>query len=190
MIEKSLVFLQDEMNAYLTLTTGNDQFEVKISNVSAGDGKEMDKDNVVALTLVNVEEEYAYKDHQSYRVLTNGEKAKVSPDLKLNLYVMFSVHFNHYNVGLEYLSHIARFFQGKCYFDQKNSPRLDKEVSYLNMELYTMNFEQINQLWGALGGKYRPCLMYKVRMLTIQENLIHKTVTAAGSSDFGPNPIS
>jgi hypothetical protein len=102
--------------------------------------------------------------------------------------VLFSVHFKNYNVGLQYLSLIAKFFQSKRYFTPKNSPRLDEEVSYLNLELYTLNFEQINQMWGAIGAKYRPSVLYKVRMLTIQEDEVISTVTSAGSPSFNNTP--
>jgi hypothetical protein len=185
MIEKSLVFLQDELNAHLTLTTGNDQFQVELSTIVDMAGKtEFASENAIGLTLVNTEEEFAYKDQKSYRILENGESAKVNPEIKLNLYVLFSVHFKNYNVGLQYLSLIAKFFQSKRYFTPKNSPRLDEEVSYLNLELYTLNFEQINQMWGAIGAKYRPSVLYKVRMLTIHGEAIINTVTAAQSPDF------
>ncbi len=40
----------------------------------------------------------------------------------------------------------------------------------LNIELYTLTFEQINHLWGSLGGKQVPFAMYKVRLVRIQEN--------------------
>ena len=35
-------------------------------------------------------------------------------------------------------------------------------------ELYTLTFEQINHLWGSLGGKQSPFVMYKIRLVRIQ----------------------
>ena len=34
-----------------------------------------------------------------------------------------------------------------------------------------MNFEQVNHLWSTLGGKYLPSALYKVRQLTIFEDV-------------------
>ncbi len=35
--------------------------------------------------------------------------------------------------------------------------------------MHTPGFEKMNHLWGYLGAKYLPSVMYKVRMITIQE---------------------
>ncbi len=31
-----------------------------------------------------------------------------------------------------------------------------------------MNFEELNNLWGVLGGAYFPSVVYKVRMVKVQ----------------------
>ena len=41
----------------------------------------------------------------------------------------------------------------------------------LHPELYTLTFEQINHLWGSLGGKQSPFVMYKVRLVKIQSSI-------------------
>jgi hypothetical protein len=46
---------------------------------------------------------------------------------------------------------------------------LDPGIIKLIVELYTLNFEQQNHLWGFLGAKYMPSVMYKARLLSIQE---------------------
>ncbi|HXS15683.1 MAG TPA: Pvc16 family protein, partial [Polyangiaceae bacterium] len=46
------------------------------------------------------------------------------------------------------------------------------DIKELSVELYTMNFEQVNHLWSTLGGKYMPSVLYKVRNLSISEHLI------------------
>ena len=35
------------------------------------------------------------------------------------------------------------------------------------MELHSLTFEQINHLWGSLGGKQVPFVMYRARMLSL-----------------------
>lgn len=190
MIDKSLTFLTNEVNAHLTLNNGPTAYQVELSNImTQGNTPEMTGDGV-ALTLVNTEEEYAYKDQNSYRTLSNGEVAKVSPEIKLNLYVMFSANFKVYDVGLNYLSQIVKYFQTNRHFSSKNAPLLDSEIDFLSLELYTLNFEQINQLWGALGAKYRPCILYKVRMLVVQEDVVKQTTVGAESPSIGTSPIN
>jgi hypothetical protein len=42
--------------------------------------------------------------------------------------------------------------------------------------MYTLTFEQINHLWGSLGGRQIPFVMYKVRMVAITERSIRREV--------------
>lgn len=190
MIEKSLTFLMNEVNEHLTLKYGSTAYQAEMKYIMLQNNQSDVSENAVALTLVNTEEEYAYKDQNSYRTLNDGTVARVSPEIKLNLYVMFSANFKNYDVGLRYLSEITKFFQTNRHFSQKNAPNLGSEIDFLSLELYTLNFEQINQLWGALGAKYRPCVLYKVRMLVVQEDLVKQTTVEAGSPTIGASPIN
>ena len=45
------------------------------------------------------------------------------------------------------------------------------------VDLFSLNFEQVNHLWSTLGGKYMPSVLYKIRQVTIDENL---TVSESG----------
>ena len=38
----------------------------------------------------------------------------------------------------------------------------------LTFEMVNMNFEELNNLWGVLGGAYFPSIVYKVRMVKVQ----------------------
>ena len=44
------------------------------------------------------------------------------------------------------------------------------------MELYTLTFEQINHLWGSLGGRQIPFVMYKLRLVSITERALVREV--------------
>lgn len=86
-----------------------------------------------------------------------------------------------YEFALGRLSLVIQFFQAKKSFTIKNSPfttissdsnipQETKDELKLNVELYTLTFEQINHLWGSLGGKQVPFAMYKIRLVSIKEN--------------------
>jgi hypothetical protein len=36
------------------------------------------------------------------------------------------------------------------------------------MDLYSPNMEEVNHLWGTLGGKQYPFVLYTLRMLELQ----------------------
>lgn len=38
----------------------------------------------------------------------------------------------------------------------------------LSLDLHTLSFEEINDLWGSLGGKQVPFVMYRARVVEIK----------------------
>ena len=64
-----------------------------------------------------------------------------------------------------------QFFQFQHVFTPITHPALDPRIQKVIVDLCTLNFEQINHLWSTLGGKYIPSVLYKVRQLTIDEDL-------------------
>lgn len=133
-----------------------------------------DKDKVV-ITLIKMSEENA---------LRNGKYSKINQDFKTvyknrpvftNLYVLFSCNHGNYNLALTKLSQVVEFFQGQNVFTQLdgqsgmvNNNRNLQEKFKLIVELQDLSFEQINYIWGFLGGKQLPSVLYKVRMLPIE----------------------
>jgi Pvc16 N-terminal domain len=167
--------LNDFFNAIRT-NDGNDA--VVLGNIafadpyqSGGGVSDSIKDKVV-LTLVNVEEEKTLRNMPASIPVGSGYSYQ-NPPIVLNLYVLFSVNYhstlNSYDNSLIYLSEIIAFFQRKKTFTALNTPLLmDKNVDKLIFDLHSLSFEQMNHLWAVLGGKYIPSVLYKVRLLEIQ----------------------
>lgn len=127
------------------------------------------------LTLVNIEEDRISKNQNNYSKKDDLIVYK-NPEIYLNLYCLFAVTNKDYEKSLEQLSHIIQFFQYKNVITHTNSPsdnpQLDANVDKLIFDLITMNFEQLNHLWGILGAKYLPSVLYKLRLITIQDTTI------------------
>ncbi|HHC81177.1 MAG TPA: DUF4255 domain-containing protein, partial [Flavobacteriia bacterium] len=43
-----------------------------------------------------------------------------------------------------------------------------------NVDFFTPSFEELNYIWGTLGGKQYPSLIYKVSVLEIERNVTAK----------------
>ncbi len=169
-------FLLNEVNNHLKASTENKVF---LSNIVAQDGSiDHLPENTILLTLVNIEEEKAMKSQSPYIKKSNGSALKINPEIKLNLYMLFSANFsqNNYEQALKFLSMVVSFFQARNVFDHQNSPALDMEIDKLILELVTPSFEQLNHMWGYLGAKYMPSVVYKLRMVTIQEGKVIESV--------------
>jgi len=104
--------------------------------------------------------------------------------------VLFTANFpggippnNAYIDGLGYLSYVILFFQGRNSFSLSTAalpsggitdPATDPELlkMKITLELYTLTFEQVNHLWGSLGGRQVPFVMYKLRLVVLTERRV------------------
>ena len=182
MIDKALKFLTEEINNYLkSKISFADTSKIVLDNISklqdgsAGSGST----NKIVLSLVNIEEDRLSRNPDNFYKTDDNKVAYKNSPVYLNLYCLFAYNHgendsettNHYEEALMYISYIVRFFQHRNVFTPANSPALDPGIEKLLMELNTLGFEQLNHLWAVLGGKYLPSVLYKMRLVTIDENL-------------------
>jgi hypothetical protein len=175
MIFETLSFLAAEINKYLNLKLASiSDPRLKLGNVSRAldttlTGAASLEDKAI-LSLVNIEEDRVAKQHENE--FKNGLKTIYkNPPLLLNLYILLAINKDNYQDSLILLGHIVQFFQYQSRFTPLTHPSLDSRIEKLTVELYTLNFEQVNHLWSTLGGKYLPSALYKVRQLTINEDV-------------------
>ena len=137
------------------------------------------------ITLVNIEKEITGKSNTGS--ISGGAMANRSQTMNINLYVLFSAYFNsnNYPEALRFLSFIIAYFQYKNVFTPANTPRLDSGIDKLVFEIASITPEQLNNIWGSIGAKYMPSVIYKMRMLTFDESIIKefKPVVSGINSD-------
>lgn len=123
----------------------------------------------IVMSLVNIQEETTLKNSAHYRI-ANGRTVYQNPPVNLNLFVLFSIlHTEHYDTALKRLARVIEFFQWKTelsFTTTPGVPGISRDVRILP-DLYSLNFDQLNQLWGTLGGKQIPFVMYRVRLVTL-----------------------
>jgi hypothetical protein len=170
MFEKALIFLKEQLNAYLLLKTAV-AGKITLSPLTDGNGKVVLKD--LGIVLVNLEEEKTLRNQGVLQQGDDGKYKKINPEINLNLFILIAANFgdkeNDYRESLKFLSYVAAFFQSRNVFSPLTHPTLDAAINRLVVELVSLSFENQNNLWASLGGKYLPSLLYKVRMVTIQE---------------------
>ena len=133
--------------------------------------------NAVALTIINLDEEATLKNFPNHSI-ENTKTIYKNSVINLNLYLLFSANRDKYVNSLKDISKIIEFFQGKKLFTQANTifNRNSSAMSNLDnfrftVELYTPTFEELNYIWGTLGGKQLPSALYKVSMIQIERNI-------------------
>lgn len=214
MIASALKLLRDELSNYILLNKRVEDpltaADVKLENIAALEsGNSNDLENSLIVTLVNTEEESSLKNSSHYYRSSTGV-AYVEPPVFLNLYVLVTATLDPnlqdaYEFALHRLGLVIQFFQSKRKFSIKNSPftsianddsitQGEKDELRLLVELYTLTFEQINHLWGSLGGKQVPFVMYKLRLVKIQnrdvgqETPVIEEVAGSPSPSLGNSP--
>jgi hypothetical protein len=180
MIDKALKFIAEELNNYLlTKLSFSDSKKIVLDNIAKlsenGGGGSTNK---VVLSLVNIEEDRLSKSPDNFFKTDDNKVVYKNAPIHLNLYCLFAYNHgsdsettNHYEEALLYISYVIRFFQYRNVFTASNSPAMDTGIEKLLMELHTVGFEQLNHLWAVLGGKYLPSVLYKMRLVVIDENL-------------------
>lgn len=124
--------------------------------------------NKLALFLVNIEKDSMPRPSQS-----NGKVASRSEThadaLYLNLYVLLAANFEstNYAESLKYLSSAIAYFQHQSVFDHQSTPDLHGGIDKLVLDVENLRIQELSNLWGILGGKYQPSMLYKVRMIAL-----------------------
>ena len=71
---------------------------------------------------------------------------------------------------------IIEFFQGHSVFDRSNTPMLSSNIDKVTLDYVNLDFNELNNLWSLIGAKYIPSTVYKLRMLTFNQNMIREDV--------------
>ena len=124
------------------------------------------------ISLVNVQEETALRNtsHVQRRAL---QSEYIEPPVYLNLHLLFAFEFLSYSASLVHLSKTVELFQSRRWFSAQsqagpNSNPFPVTLERLVFDMVNMNFEELNNLWGVLGGAYFPSVVYKVRLVKVQ----------------------
>lgn len=124
----------------------------------------------VVMSLVNLQEEFTLKN-SAYQHLENGRTVYRNPPTFLNLFILFSVlHNEQYETAIKRLSRVIEFFQWKKELLLTTTPSLNNlpQDVQIFMDLFSLTFEQQNYLWGSLGGKQVPFVLYRARLVTLE----------------------
>ena len=177
MIYETLQILQEQLETFFdqvglgkTVVLEN----IALWDLGGNDGNKV-KDKVI-ITLLNLEEESTLKNIPSYRIVNNKTEYK-NPPIHLNLFILISANRDGYDKSLRSISKTIEFFQGKKVFTSTNTVYNRTNVAFdvlehfkFVLELYTPTFEELNHVWGTMGGRQLPSVIYKVQLIQIDRN--------------------
>lgn len=170
MIEISLQLIVSELDQALRLSSRGGSAIATLSDIVDASGAPvagaLDK---VAAFVVSIEREDV--PTRALRHVDTGQDRTIvrQPPVHLNLLVMFAANFSGstYNEALKLIGGTIGFFQSRPVFNAQNTPALDPAIERLTMEIENLGTTGLSNLWGILGGRYVPSVLYRLRMITI-----------------------
>jgi hypothetical protein len=150
---------------------------VVTSLVDVNGGVPVNATNKLLIFLANIERETVVATQSVRPAVVGNDKdavAQTSAAVHLNLMLMFAANFggSKYTEALKFISATIAFFQGRVRFDHHNSPDLDPRIERLVLDIENLKVAELANLWGILGGKYVPSVLYRMRMITIDSGQI------------------
>ncbi len=178
MIHQAIRHIVTELSAYLNLRSPSlAPDRVVVGSLFDTDGNlNANAKEKVVLSMVNIQLDPVYHSVELYEKRSDGKADLVKPEVRVNLFLLFVANISDYDESLKALEYVISFFQAHHIFNYSTIPALSDQQGRIVFDLYSMTFEQQNHLWGALGSKYQPSVMYKVGLLGIRDRQLEAEV--------------
>jgi hypothetical protein len=175
MIDLAINAMAAQLNQYLRGLLNSAEDLVLVSNLLGPDGAAAPNvSNRIVLFLTSIE-----RDTATQRGPEHAVRGLSGPGpLFLNLYVMAAANFtgNNYPEALKFLSLVVGYFHGRPVLDHSNCPELDHAIDKLILDIENTPPQAMSNIWGVLGGRYLPSVLYRVRMVVIDSANVHGRV--------------
>jgi hypothetical protein len=185
MIAHALTIVRNELEAHLTRIAppaGAAHSDLgNIAELGVGPGGSAKGRDRVLLSVVNLQEERTLRNAPTY--VRDDVSLRVryeNPPTFLNLAVLVAATHTDYPAALLALSRAIAFFQYRSVFTHDsvdplsrtngapNNPLDQLETFKLIFTLGSPSLEEVNDMWGMLGGKQFPFALYGMRMLELK----------------------
>ncbi len=182
MLLHALSIVQEEFNRHIATQYNDESYcKLEIGNIADVLSERSQDRNKIYLSIVNIREEKILKNVQHRAVSTLSMKVNYErPPVFVNFLVMLSAPHTEYRNALLAIARTIIFFQLNNVFTQDTVEQasINKQVTdrletfKLIFDLYSPSLEEVNHLWGTLGGKQYPFVLYMLRMLDLKFNKI------------------
>lgn len=174
MIYKSLQFTSNILGQFLKNRFRLDEDKIVLNYLVDPDGSipKMNQNKVV-LSLINIEKETNQPFYIRNQKLETGNYSSFNQVERYNLDLLLSSNFDDYDESLKFLDAIVYFFQINNYLDASSSSSIPEGLTKLEFEYEKISYHQMHSLWTAMGAKYQPSIIYKMKLIKVQA---HETV--------------
>jgi hypothetical protein len=131
-----------------------------------------------------LEEETTKPFYNRMEPVTDGSYVKKATSNQYNLFALVTPVFEDYSEGLKFLDATIQFFQINEMIDATKYANIPDGIVKLAYEFQKgENYMQMQNLWTALGAKYQPSVIYKMKMITIASDEIQGFESSVNAID-------
>lgn len=164
MIEGALHFLCTRLDAHLRRRFGLTSDAARLGPIVDDDGRVAGGGRVV-MSLVRIEEEHPRPHHGGRR----GGRGDARPPTCLSAYLLVAASGAvDYREGLKALDATVTFFEAHAGFERARYGELPEALDGMVIELISLDFAAMNNLWACLGARYRPSALYRLRSVPVE----------------------
>lgn len=171
MIDLTLKLICDRLNAHLMALFSVPEDLVVIGPLSDAEGKPTAAArNRLTIFLTNIAQDSVPRAASQRGPLSAGQ----APPVHLDIYFMLASGHDPdiYGEGLKLISAALMFFQANPVMTPRTAPEMPAGLNQLSIDIANLRSEEIGQLWGNLGGRYVPSVMFKVRSVLIDAGAV------------------
>lgn len=167
MLYSALHLVTQELNRFLMQRFQTQDTKAILGNIldEAGTIPEGNQNKII-LSVVNMEQETGLRN------TTASQKTVGTQPFNFNIDVLTTALFDNYDEGLKFLSETLYFFNAKSIFSHENTPGMDSQIQRIIIEPVKLSYSELQHLWTALGTRYQPSALFKLRMLSFQNDQI------------------
>ncbi len=156
MIRKILAYYTEKLEEFIQRDFSQPEGVVEVGFI--GNGQE-GKKNKLIVSLLSLERETS-GGITSTRRGREGRVVQIAPVLSFNLYIIIAAIYDEkrYAESLSVLSSALLFIQSMPSFVHENQT--------YTIEVVSLSFQELYNIWTSIGGQYYPSVLCKLRRLT------------------------
>jgi len=174
-IDRALDLVASRLNAHLAARYNVSDDLVALCPLTDAEGKPAAAaKNRLVLFLTNIAHDALPRQPMEF----SGRQVSRSQPIHLDVYFMLASGHDAdtYGEGLKLMSAALMFFQAHPVMTPRSTPDMPEGVNHLAIEISNLRVEELGQLWGNLGGRYVPSVMFKMRSVMIDSAAVTTVV--------------
>ncbi|MEP1489565.1 MAG: Pvc16 family protein [Algibacter sp.] len=184
MIAKALQFTRNSLNQFIKNKFGLSDDIVVVNKIIDQNGSvPLENQNKVVISLIHLDQETVKPFYNKQKMVQGGNYENKPLGERYNLYLLISPNFDDYNETLKFLNASVQFFQINGMLDASSFSDMPKGITRIEFEFEKGDsYLQMHNLWSALGAKYQPSAIYKMKLISITSDEVKGFNTAISTT--------